>query len=153
LLLEGSDKTLLFRGKISKNGKCAIPIDKLRGALDEDSKGTMKLEIIVDDTYFQPWSRDFVVTASKKLRVEIVEPKPKKSTIKVDVVDPHEIKMKKLTTEIVKSLRKRDIHAGNVMKQRKLVSSFIREATEKFNGDIDTHELLTNVVNRLAKGK
>jgi len=150
LVLEAPNRSLLFEGEITKGGKCSIPIDKLRGILGEDTKGKMKLEVIVDDSYFQPWTQAFVVTASKRLRVEVAEPSPQKSKIQVNVVNPEERRMKALSEQITKSLRKKNITAENVLQKRKYVTRFIREAVSRYDGSVDTHKLITNVINQLA---
>lgn len=71
LVVESTDLNLLFPGKIDSEGKCQIPISKLRGLLDESTQGNIKLEVIADDTYFTPWESNFMVEASKKLTVEV----------------------------------------------------------------------------------
>ena len=52
--------------KISTDGRCQIPIKKLKGLIDESSKGNIRLEVIAEDTYFTPWKSEFEVQASKK---------------------------------------------------------------------------------------
>lgn len=71
IIVESQDVNLLFNGTVSADGKCRIPIKKLKGLLGENSKGTIKLEIIADDTYFVPWSSGFAVQTAKKVTVEI----------------------------------------------------------------------------------
>jgi len=71
LVVETQDYSLLFKGTISNSGKCEIPIRKLKGLIDENSKGNIRLEVIAEDTYFTPWKSDFEVNASKKVTVEI----------------------------------------------------------------------------------
>lgn len=72
LILENNEYPLIFNGKIDKNGKCVIPIPKLK-ILSEDLKGNLKLEVIVDDdTYFVPYTDTFEVAVNKKLTVEVV---------------------------------------------------------------------------------
>ena len=71
IIVESQDVNLLFNGTVSADGKCKIPIKKLKGLLGESTKGTIKLEIIADDTYFVPWSSDFAVQTAKKVTVEI----------------------------------------------------------------------------------
>ena len=71
LVVETSDYSIMFNGKIDSGGKCEIPIRKLRGLIDEDTKGTIRLEIIAEDTYFTPWTSDFEVQASKQVTVEV----------------------------------------------------------------------------------
>ena len=63
---------LVFNGNI-QNGKCNIPIKRLKGLLDENSCGNMFLEIIVEDTYFKPWETDFVVEEHTSVKVKVTE--------------------------------------------------------------------------------
>jgi hypothetical protein len=86
ILIESEDYNLVFNGKIDSNGKCQIPIKKLKGLLPENSKGNIKLEVIAEDTYFVPWKSDYHIDASKKVTVEVkkqdkplIEPKPRVS--------------------------------------------------------------------------
>ena len=78
LVVETSDYSLMFNGKISSNGKCEIPVKKLRGLIDENSKGNIRLEVIAEDTYFIPWKSEFEVDASKKVTVEVKSQASKK---------------------------------------------------------------------------
>ena len=71
LVVETSDYSLMFKGTISKRGKCEIPIRKLKGLIDEDTTGNIRLEVIAEDTFFTPWESDFKVDASKKVTVEV----------------------------------------------------------------------------------
>ena len=63
LIIETDDLSLLFKGNINSQGKCKIPVKRLKGLLGEDIKGTIKLEVIAEDTYFIPWESAFVVEA------------------------------------------------------------------------------------------
>lgn len=71
LLVESEGLNLIFKGKIDSSGKCQIPIKKLKGLLDENVKGNIKLEVIADDTYFTPWESNFQVDTSRKITVEV----------------------------------------------------------------------------------
>ena len=72
LVIESNDMNLLFKGSISNGGKCSIPIKKLKGLLDESQVGTIRLEVICEDTLFTPWESDFEVQASKKVMAEVL---------------------------------------------------------------------------------
>tara|TARA_Y100001972_G_C7635645_1_gene319123 strand:+ start:886 stop:1449 length:564 start_codon:yes stop_codon:yes gene_type:complete len=87
LVIETQDYSLLFKGKISSDGKCQVPIKKLNGLIDESSNGQIKLEIIAEDTYFTPWESNFSVEKSKKVTVEVKtqEEKPIITESKVEV--------------------------------------------------------------------
>ena len=41
LVVETSDYSLLFKGEINSNGKCEIPIRKLKGLIDENTTGNI----------------------------------------------------------------------------------------------------------------
>ena len=71
LVVETNDYSLMFNGKISTDGRCQIPIKKLKGLIDESSKGNIRLEVIAEDTYFIPWKSEFEIEASKKVTVEV----------------------------------------------------------------------------------
>ena len=71
LVVETNDYSLMFNGSINSDGKCKVPIKKLKGLIDENNKGNIKLEVIAEDTFFTPWESTFEVQASKKVTVEI----------------------------------------------------------------------------------
>jgi hypothetical protein len=76
---------LVFNGKIN-NGKCNIPIRRLKGLLDETSHGKIGLEIIVEDTYFKPWESDFIVEQHTAINVVVNEQKqPSKPMVEVKI--------------------------------------------------------------------
>ena len=52
---ESEDIALVFKGTITTDGKCKIPVKKLKGLLPENTGGNIKLEVIAEDTYFTPW--------------------------------------------------------------------------------------------------
>lgn len=69
LTTENKSINLLYFGNVSETGECTVPIHKLGDLLDEDVKGKLQLEVIVDGAIFKPWESDFVVKTSKKVRV------------------------------------------------------------------------------------
>ena len=107
IVVETSDYSLMFNGKISSDGKCEIPIKKLKGLIDENSKGNMRLEVIAEDTYFIPWQSDFEIEASKKVTVE-VRSQSNKQVIKENTVQVSNVKQ-----EITK---KEVDHVANILK-------------------------------------
>jgi hypothetical protein len=71
LVIESDGFDLMFNGTISKSGVVNVPVKRLKGLLDENTKGKIRLEVIAEDTYFTPWESTFLVEAAKKLTVEI----------------------------------------------------------------------------------
>jgi hypothetical protein len=90
LVVETPEYSLLFNGTISKSGKCEIPIRKLKGLIDENTSGNIRLEVIAEDTFFTPWESDFEVDASKKVTVEVKSQTTKKPIVEAKV----EVKIK-----------------------------------------------------------
>lgn len=54
MVVEAGDLTLMFPGQL-KDGKCHVPIRRLKNLLEENATGNMHLEVVVEDTYFKPW--------------------------------------------------------------------------------------------------
>jgi|TARA_R110000824_G_scaffold223748_1_gene411464 hypothetical protein len=71
VIVEGNDLNLVFDGKINNDGNCRIEMPKLN-MLKEG--GEMKLEVIADDMYFNPWNSDFELKKSKSVTVEVKQP-------------------------------------------------------------------------------
>jgi hypothetical protein len=133
LIIESEDINLLFKGQITTDGKCIIPIKKLKGLLEGNTKGEIKLEVIAEDTYFTPWKSEFIVEASKKLTVEVKSqdaaiitesaPKVQVSGIKetestVDPITEHVIKL-------IKLLIKEDVNLNNLSIKKDKVNNII----------------------------
>jgi len=74
VILEGNDLNLVFNGEITSDGNCRINLPKLN-MLKEG--GEMKLEVIADDMYFNPWNSEFDIKKSKNITVEVKQPSDK----------------------------------------------------------------------------
>ena len=72
LVVESDGLSLVFNGKI-EGDKCIIPIKRLKGLLEENTKGNMHLEVIVEDTYFKPWQSDFIVEEHTSVKIKVNE--------------------------------------------------------------------------------
>ena len=123
LVVETSDYSLLFKGNINSNGKCEIPIRKLKGLIDENTTGNIRLEVIAEDTYFTPWESDFEVDASKKVTVEVKSQQTKKpiveTKVKVKVKEEKPtITEKDHVINLFKLLVKEDINVDNIINMR-----------------------------------
>jgi len=84
IIVEAQDGlNLMFRGEL-KNGKCIVPIKRLRGLLEESVTGKIHLEVVVEDTYFRPWQDDFIVEEHTQLKVQVKEQTtPTKPTLSI----------------------------------------------------------------------
>ena len=145
LVVETSDYSLLFDGSISSNGKCEIPIRKLKGLIDENTTGNIRLEVIAEDTYFTPWESDFEVDASKKVTVEVKSQSAKKPILetKVKVKVKNEkptITEKQHVINLFKLLIKEDINVDNISFKRNelnnIVATYLKENTVKNTGKV-----------------
>lgn len=84
LIAETKDLSIVFEGEIS-NGKCIIPVKKMEGIFENKQTGKLKLEVIVDKTYFVPWQSDFVVESSKLVEVKVENLAPQEPIVEVTV--------------------------------------------------------------------
>lgn len=145
LVVETSDYSLLFKGEINSNGKCEIPIRKLKGLIDENTTGNIRLEVIAEDTFFTPWESDFEVDASKKVTVEVKSQTTKKPIVetKVNVKVKDEkptLTEKDHVINLLKLLVKEDINIENISYKRNalnnIVATYLKENTVKNTGKV-----------------
>ena len=99
VIVEGDNLNLVFNGNINNDGNCRIEMPKLN-MLKEG--GEMKLEIIADDMYFNPWNSDFQLKKSKSVTVEVKQPtdniiKENKAKVKVNISNQTPVKKKRVT--------------------------------------------------------
>jgi hypothetical protein len=105
VIVEGEELNLIFNGEITNEGNCRIEMPKLN-MLKEG--GEMKLEVIADDMYFNPWNSDFELKKSKSITVEVKQPtkniiKENKTKVMVKVSNETPvIKNKKVTKPTIK---------------------------------------------------
>lgn len=106
LVVETEDMSYMFNGRIENNGVCEVNIPKTKHFLPEGTKGNIRLEVIADDVYFEPWSSDFNVKTNKKVNVVVSEQIEDKPTVRVQVSEqtdspkePKIVESKKIKTE------------------------------------------------------
>ena len=156
IVVNTPDLKLMFEGTIDNNGNCKIPIRKLRGLLGEDSKGTMKLEVIAEDTYFLPWESDFIVNTSKKIKVEVKgqqnqpiteskkSKKPKMVVTKVkhpfDPVD-----------KVVNILHKQGVGVSTIYESKKTMIPMLKKYSTKTGYKRGAKNFIKEVIQKLSK--
>ena len=140
LVVETPEYSLLFNGDISKGGKCEIPIKKLKGLIDEDTTGNIRLEVIAEDTFFTPWESNFEVETSKKVTVEIKNQTTKKPIIEAKVKKQITLTEKQHIVNLFKLLIKEQININNIsFKRNKLnnvVATYLQENPVKNTGKV-----------------
>ena len=133
LVIETPEYSLLFNGTISKSGKCEIPIRKLKGLIDENTSGNIRLEVIAEDTFFTPWKSEFEVDTSKKVTVEVKSQTTKKpiveARVKVDVKKDIPRKVtnpeKQHVINLFKLLVKENINIENITFKRNKLNNIV----------------------------
>jgi hypothetical protein len=156
LVIESEDVNLMFEGTINKDGKCSIPIKKLKGLLEDSTSGQIKLEVIAEDTYFTPWKSEFVVEASRKVTVEvksndaeiIKENTPKIQISGIEEVDP----VTEHIIRLVKMLVKEDINLKNLTvkkdKLNNIVGTYLQE--NKIEQEV-VQEIINGIIEKLPQ--
>ena len=126
IVVESNNISFLFPGKIDKDGNCKVPIKKLKGLLDENSKGKMKLEVIAEGTLIEPWDSDFIIETSKKIKVEVKE--QKKSTKPKMMVSEIKQKPKKIIPKKVNIIE----NTVKKLKNNGVTLDIIKENKDRF---------------------
>ena len=157
LVVETSDYSLMFNGSISSGGKCEIPIRKLKGLIDENTSGNIRLEVIAEDTYFTPWESDFEVDASKKVTVEVKTQTTKKpiveAKVKVKVKNTKPtITEKDHVMNLFKLLIKDDINVDNISYKRNALNNIVATYLQE-NPVKNTGKVISGVLQILEKRK
>ena len=157
ILVETDNLTLLFTGKINKDGNCKVPIKKLNGLLGEDTTGNIKLEVIAEDTLIEPWQSEFVVETSKKIKVEVKsQQKPKqqedewmigKPRVIVTEVKNHFDPVKKIT----ETFKKKGITLKEVVKNKKKIAQILESYSNKVSYQGGTKKFIKEVIQKLPK--
>jgi hypothetical protein len=166
LVVETDHYSLMFNGSISSNGKCKVPIRKLKGLIDENNKGNIKLEVIAEDTYFTPWETTFEVQASKKVTVEVKSQTTKKPIVetkgpKVQVTKVKKHKKTKITESekrhilnIMKLLIHENVNIDNLSIKKDKLNKVIATYTQfKPINEASKSKVINGVLNVLAKNK
>ena len=156
ILVETKDLTLLFEGEIDKKGNCKVPIKKLKGLLGENTTGNIKLEIIAEDTLIEPWQSDFVVSTSKKVKVEVKSQQTKKQSDKwmtgkpkviVTEVKNHFDPVKKIT----ETLKQNGVTLSKVIKNKKKIAQILESYSNKVSYQGGTKKFIKEVIQKLPK--
>jgi len=155
ILVETKDLTLLFEGEIDKKGNCKVPIRKLKGLLDEDTTGNIKLEVIAEDTLIEPWQSEFVVETSKKVTIEVKSQGDKKP-IKESSNKP-QVKIKNVKNhsnpinDMVKVLKENGITLSKVIQNKKKIAPILESYSNRVNYRGGTKKFIKEVINKLPK--
>ena len=120
VIIEGDDLNLVFNGTITNDGYCKIEMPKLNVM---EGNGNMKLEVIADDMYFNPWDSDYELKKSKSVKVEVRQPTQDvitetKAKVKVNVVN----EQKEVKTPI-----KRVVKTKNTIKESKFTKQDLKQ--------------------------
>ena len=133
--------SFMFPGEL-KDGHCNVRVNRLKGLLDENSTGKIKLEVIVEDTYFSPWVDDFLIEEHTSVKVQVKE-QTKKSDKPILEVKIKEVKQPKENAtklsvpanHLVVICERFGINKNNLGKRK---SDFKQIIKEYFKGSPDT---------------
>ncbi len=154
LVIETQEYSLLFNGNINSNGKCKIPVKKLKGLIDENSKGNIRLEVIAEDTYFTPWESSFEVQASKKVTVEV------KSQEEKPLITEEKVKVTNIKNEITESEKKHILNILKLLIKENINLDNLHLKKDKVNNIIATYiksqpikeEMASKIIDGIIKG-
>ena len=151
LVVESSKFNLLFEGTIDTNGNCEVPIKKLKNVLKENDSGTMKLEVIADDTYFEPWTSDFSVGTSKKIKVEVKEYKQENTKPKIKITEVNKPKELNPINEISNMFNKKGITLRKFVENKQKFIPILKEYSKKTEYKKGTKTFVIEVIKKLKQ--
>ena len=157
LIVETEDLTLLFKGTIDSQGKCRVPVKKLKGLLGESLQGSIKLEVIAEDTFFVPWESSFTVETAKKIQVEVKSQnkeiiKEGKPSVKVKNIKEITNKEKNHVLNILRLLIKEDITLSNVSFRKNKLNHIVATYIDKYPiNEVQKEKIITGVIGGLSK--
>ena len=155
LVVETQDYSLLFNGSINSTGKCEIPIRKLKGLIDEDTNGSIRLEVIAEDTFFTPWQSDFKVETSRKVTVEVKNQTSKKPILEAKAtIKPQQVTIteRKHVVNLFKLLIKEDINIDNISYKRNKLNNIVATYLNKHTVN-NTERIISGVLKVLEDKK
>jgi hypothetical protein len=123
LVIESNDMSYMFKGSIQSNGECEVTIPKTKNFLPEGTVGNMRLEVIADDVYFEPWASDFSVATNKKVTVQIAEQEEEKPKMKVQVVEQKE--EPKVSKPIVETKNVKPVQKSQVLTKEQVLKKLL----------------------------
>ena len=152
IIVETQDLKLMFEGTIDKDGNCKVPIKKLRGLVKEDTKGTMKLEVIAEDTYFLPWESDFEVDTAKKIKVEVKQQdKPIVKSSKPKMVVKEVKHPFDPVDKVVNVLHKQGIGVSTIYEEKKKMIPMLKNYSTKTGYKRGVKNFIKEVIQKLSK--
>ena len=142
----------MFEGTIDSKGNCKVPIKKLKGLLGENDSGKIKLEVIAEDTYINPWESTFVVDTAKKIKVQVKEQKTpmiKKSKPKMVIKEvKHPFNP---VDKVVNVLSKRGVGVSTIYEGKKTMIPLLKEYSVKTGYKKGVKNFIKEVIQKLAK--
>ena len=154
IIVESDNISFLFPGEIDKDGNCKVPIKKFKGLLDENSKGNIKLEVIADGTYIEPWDSDFIVETSKKVTVEVKQQNTKK------IIKSSDSKPKVVVSEVkrdfnpvknmVTVLSENGITLKTVIKNKQKITPILENYSNKVKYHGGVRKFIREVIKKLS---
>jgi hypothetical protein len=155
LVVEADGLCLAFNGKI-EGDRCIIPIKRLKGLLDENARGNMHLEVIVEDTYFTPWKSDFIVEEHTSVKVKVDNSRPisnkpmveVKSVFKPKIQERKKVDIKVPLKEISSICEKFGIRKKNSRKRKSDLAQILKEY---FKSNREYKNYQSSILNRLPR--
>lgn len=153
LVLESNNYNLLFYGQIDENGKCQIPVKKLKSLLSEIDTGKVRLEVIAEDTFFEPWNDTYNVKTNKKVTVEVVTKSNnvKQNDAKITVTEvTNNTTNNKLAEQFLKVLAKKNITIANIREHKSTLQAIGNVFTKKYKlTETEKNTIVSEVINKL----
>mgnify|MGYP003660684744 CR=1 FL=1 len=120
LIIESPTLNIMYDGSITSDGNCKISMPRLKGLISES--GNIKLEVIADDMYFNPWESEYDIVTTKKVTVEVKQPKKpiiveSNPGVKVNILSNNQRKPKQKVNESINDKKRTKVLTKNEIQQ------------------------------------
>lgn len=152
LIIETQKTSFLLEGNVKSDGSAVIEIPKLKGLVEDNISGKMRLEVIVEDAYFQPWEGTYQVAASKKVTVnEVLSEKPAAKPAMSITIKEKKTPYQANIESIVESLSSRGITSTNILndKNKKYMYSLIEVVFNKSLTELNNKVIINDIIHNM----
>ncbi len=151
IILESNGLTVAFKGVI-RNGKCVVPIKRVKGLFEENTTGRMHLELIVDNMYFKPWESTFQVEENTSVKVRVDEQTAPASPAVTTLPPKKEVKIKyDATQDILWICERFNINKKTLPYRRKDFKTIIAEYFKSTPGALVRQKEILKEVSQFFK--
>lgn len=155
LIINSDDFSMIFKGNVNEDGKVSITIPKLKNILQENQSGNMTLEVIAEDTYFTPWTEQYIgkintkVDTKKQDNNSIISESQTKPSVTIKLNEQPIIDNDPIFESLIKTVKEKGITVENLPERINEVITLTNKFITIYG--VSKEEFLNKVMNNLPE--